>query len=749
MGIFKEETQIEKDCNELIKDLRKLSNNYSSYDIENFIYYIKDVRDKKVNNNFYEFDFLRSVIIKCLDENKENAYERFEELTELTKFLLPYGLETEDYEKTKNMIINFKGKFNESFYALFDDKTDFIQVHNILEKELFNENINDEIMSYALDVSPYCTNQKVLKAEIISFINAIKQEGSYEGISTYSEQRLVEMKKRKGIYPIDERTLAKISREVDKAQNLIRKIEILETKIGNYSQLVTAMTKDGKKELNETILESIKELNKLKGDTVTEVQEEIKHQVEEITEKLNQYLLELKSELKDNSNKVFEELLNECQKKIDNIKLMASSLSKDTTSELLRIKKTTEESVEKLKAYVEDEPLIKEAIKDAKNNDDIKEILLSLRESISPTVVSTQTSGILIPGNDRIVVPANPSVIIPNNGFNDNILPAFDERISFKERYKVIIDKKQKREAEGEFFHSMVDEVINCLMEGDWPYLWGPSGCGKSHIIKQVAELIGIELAENGKITDKYSIMAYNDPHGKFRATQAFVALTYGKLLSLDEFDNGNPDTQVVLNELYSGLLDAIKDPSKKRYVTFAEDMTVAINPNFRMISAGNTSGEGENEVFSSRGKLDESVQERMTPKRFNYDNRVEQRIFGEYTNWYNLFVNFRKACDEYALINGLSCAPGIITTRDASFIVKYINHNSKTVDQIFREKFIQVKDNEYLGKISSVLKNIYDIRSWKDASIPDDMELSEISEKTLAKKLIHDCEKTREERKR
>ena len=138
----------------------------------------------------------------------------------------------------------------------------------------------------------------------------------------------------------------------------------------------------------------------------------------------------------------------------------------------------------------------------------------------------------------------------------------------------------------------MVEEVINCVMEGDWVYLWGPSGCGKSYIIKQVASLVGIDYVENGKITDKYSIMAYNDPHGRFRATQAFIAILYGKLLSLDEFDNGNTDTQVVLNELYSGLLDTMEHPKKKRYITFAEDMTVAINPNFRMISAGNTSGE-------------------------------------------------------------------------------------------------------------------------------------------------------------
>ena len=234
--------------------------------------------------------------------------------------------------------------------------------------------------------------------------------------------------------------------------------------------------------------------------------------------------------------------------------------------------------------------------------------------------------------------------------------------------------------------------------------------------------------------------MAYNDPHGRFRATQAFVALVYGKMLSLDEFDNGNTDTQVVLNELYSGLLDVLGNPNKKRYVTFAEDMTVPISPNFRMISAGNTRGGGENQIFSSRGKIDEAVQERMTPKEFKYDNVVEQKIFGNYTNWYEIFIKFREACEIYAKQHGLDVAPGIGTTRDAAAIVKYINHNSKSIDQIMREKFTQTKERDYLSFLKKKFSEFYSLDADSLGKFTEPERLADADTMILAKSFIRTC---------
>ena len=751
MGIFSEETQEEKDYKRLLKVIK--GSNLSYEIIDKLVNYVTDIRDKKRNNDFFDFEFLEGVILEIANSQFQDSDEfitLFDELLKTIKFFLPEGIETPDYEAIKRMYIhNFCGSegilakdvFDQKFFSLFESRLDYLYIMNLIRDDESLVGKYRNIVNFALEVAPYCINQTVLKNEILSYINGLKNE--LGDIDTYSDKRLIEAKKRTGVYPVDEKTLAMISAEAEKAQGLITKLNVMQKKVDTYQDRVNSLTKTGVKEIKDSISSGKKDISDYTSTAVFDMKKAILEAKEELVSKLDEYLLTLEKSLKESSDEVFRQLLLDTEEKIKGIKIMAQGLSSTTTSELLRIQKATQDSVTKLKSYVETEPQLQEFLKSAADNEKIMEALKKFSElqvgAASQAVVGAPVSGIVIPGNDRLVVPASPQVIIPKEHTESIILPAFDENIPFDIRMQRILEEKKRREANGEFFHEMVEEVIRCILEGDWVYLWGPSGCGKSFVIKQVAELIGIDLVENGKITDKYSIMAYNDPHGHFRATQAFVALVYGKMLSLDEFDNGNTDTQVVLNELYSGLLDVLGNPNKKRYVTFAEDMTVPINPNFRMISAGNTRGGGENQIFSSRGKIDEAVQERMTPKEFKYDNLVEQKIFGQYKDWYEIFIKFREACDSYAKQNGLDVAPGIGTTRDAAAIVKYINHNSKSIDQIMREKFTQTKERDYLSFLRKKFREFYDLsENLDDFAVPS--KLCDADTMILAKSFVKVC---------
>ena len=699
--------------NDLLKAIKSSSINAESKKI--LISYVNEVKDNKRNNDFFEDEFLERVFLEILTSVQDNGERiNLSEIIKSIKFIFPFGMETEGYNLLKNMVITNLEKhdylFDNKLFSLFDNKRDYLEIINIILSKEEYEKYYEEIIEYAVTVAPYCQNQAILKQEVIAFIHKTERSSS---IDELKKDMLFEAKKRVGIYPIDEKTLSLIAAEARKAQALIRKLENLQERVNNHQQEVEAATKKG----------------------IDELQSFIDREKDLLVKKLDEYLLEIEKQLRESSDKVFKQVLLDAQRKINEVKLMAASLSSQATDEMLRVHKTIQE-------YVQNDPQVKQLIQDAGGEAKVKEILASLPNlqvtGASTVPVSTST-GIYIPGNDRIVVPMNGRVELPSE-IDTRIIAPFDESIPFDERMKFILDRMNERKAKGEIFHEMTEEVIRCVMEGDWVYLWGPSGCGKSYVIKQVASLLGIPLVENGKITDKYSVMAYNDPHGRFRATQAFVALVYGRMLSLDEFDNGNTDTQVVLNELYSGLLDVLENPERKRFVTFAEDMNVPINPNFRMISAGNTDGNGENEQWSSRGKIDESVQERMTPKRFHYDNQVEKIIFGSYSEWYDLFIKFREVCDKYAKKMNIDSAPGIVTTRDAAAIAKYIRHNSKTLDQVLREKFIQVKDDNYLNFIINTLKKMYSLDEIED--VPN-IRLSEYSSEMLAKKLVYSCNQT------
>ena len=534
----------------------------------------------------------------------------------------------------------------------------------------------------------------------------------------------MEIKKKNGIYPIDEATLASISQIAEEAQSLIKRLEVMKSKIESYEERATLATTNGKNEIDKKAKNATREL-----------QEGIDGALESLQKQLDEYLLMLQKDLKISSDEIFNSILKDTQDKVRNIKLYAEGLSGQTTTELLRIQRVAEEKVSELKNYVQNDSELRKMISEAASSEAVKQSIIDGNFKIGST---NQTGVVATPS---IVVPNNdigPSIKVPLDAVDRTILPAFDESIPFKERLEKILEIKEKREKNGELFHEKTEEVIKDIMEGDWVYLWGPSGAGKSYLADQVSSLIGIELLENRKITDEYTIMAYNDPYGRFRPTLAFEAVLYGKLLLNEEMDSDDPQYQVVLNKLYSGYLKTMEHLEEPKYISFGERMSVPVHPNFRLISTGNTKGLGANRAYSVRDKMDESVQERMVIKKIDYDNRVEERIFGNYTDWYNVFVNMRNACTQYSKEKGISEIEGMITTRDAEAIVRYINHSSKSVDQIIREKFTQNKDIVYLRSLSDYFKQIYDIKSSGEIILSDD--LANIDEKTLVKNLIYRC---------
>ncbi len=773
MGLFSEETQEEKDYKKLI---RVINSSRLPYDGQRqLVAYVSAVHNKERNNDFFEYEFLERVILNLIQENYTDGIEvsnTFDKVIDLVKFLLPQGLETPDYGPIKEMIINnFVNASNDikedvldkKLYALFNDRIDYLQlVRMIFEDPVLLENYA-LIIDYACNISPYCVNSRVLKSEIVSFMHGMNNEMG--DLEEFEQKRITEVKKRVGIYPIGEQTLSLISSEAEKAQALVEKLDAMHDHIDTYQSKLTTMTEEGTKVVKQSIKEGKKEISDYAKGAVSTLKQEVKKAQEDITQKLDAYLIELQQNLKVSSDQVFNQLLEDAQAKIRDIRLATRTMQTTTTSELLRVQEAANSSMDKIKDYLSSDENLKKLLKSVDQEEQIKDILSRLNDLQKQTVTITPTSEetveasaayqqkikeenqntVYLPGSSRLIVPMGPNVIVPKSGVVKGFLPAFDPSIPFHQRYEKIMEEKKQRMEKGELFHELTDEVLRCVMEGDWVYLWGPSGCGKSYLMEQTAELLGIDYVDNGKITNTYSVMGYNDPHGRYRATPAFVSVAYGKMLGLDEFDNGNSDTQVVLNGLYSGLLKTLNDPNKPHYTTFGEDMTVTMNPNFRMISAGNTNGEGENEEFSARAKLDEAVLERMTPIRFTYDNQVEKRIFREYDSWYQLFINFRKACDSWAKVQGKDSAAGIGTTRDAEAIAKYISNNSKSVDEIMRQKFIQTKDVDYLSHLEREFRKFYDI-TGSIGELKEPSNLAGASEKYLAKKFILNCQKGRKQ---
>ncbi|MBQ3307423.1 MAG: AAA family ATPase [Bacilli bacterium] len=745
MSIFNK-TDEEMKNEETYKKLRYLNSEiWSRNHLQDPIkYYLSDYVDKirrGYPNDFMDVDTLGRIVLKLIDSHYEDENDFQKHFNELIVTFHQVVEQSEDSKRMSDIFVSYfvgnggllyQKLYDEGLYSFFQNKNDYFDFMNKIMSDERLINLFPLIRNYLYSVSKYCLNQDILKRDIISFLDGLS---NYLGddYKEYSREQLEEAKKRIGIYQLNPKDLADVDSKLHRMEDYVSDFHDYRLQLENDKALITSMIDHGKSDI---IRESKKSVESLK--TMIEKQKKI------FMDTLDEHLLDIEEVLKDKSDETFRQILETYQSQVNEFRNLFKSYSLSTSKDLLAIQKASEESVKKLQDYVSSDPHLQELLTKAQEENVVREKIIQLvsrEEELMRVPEKKVVEEVTIPGYEqRIMVPYK-HMVLPSE-ITTITNPMFDERVPFSKRKETLLQRLEKREKEGEIFHKKVPQIAVDIMEGDWPYLWGPSGTGKSYMAKQVASLLGMDLTKAGKITEPYSILGYNDPQGRYQITPSFIAALYGNLLFLDELDNGNPDTQVVLNDIYSELLNKLDDPSEICEVTFGTDVNVDIHPNFRMIGAGNTSGEGENEAFSSRGKMDESIQERMTPIYIDYDNRVEQQILNDYPEWYKFFIDFRDACRKYADSMGYSSAQGITTTRDAAAIKKYIMHNSKSVDQVIAERFVQIKDSEYRKALGNTIADIYGI-SYQDCQNPNYKgSLEKVDRKVLAKKFITACKK-------
>lgn len=745
MGFFnKTEDEIkrseeQKKLKNLISYVNSLSSLLPSEEKSFFVNYLENIKNGS-RNDFDDVETLEYVIytiIKMLNDdypiNKIRDY--FNKVIDIYGQIVSEN--RDNYEKNKEIFLEqFMGIdgiishniFDNAMYAMFDNKDDYFEIVNIINKnDLLIENYG-YIKKYISSVCKYCINQDILKRDIISYLNKFDYviDADYE---KYNNEELENAKRRIGVYNISQKELASCDYSLRRIESYLEQFEIYMNEIEEKKSSISNIILNGQKIIRQEEIASIDKIKNL-----------IEQEKQLLTKRLDEYLLELEEIMKDKSDETFRQILSTYKKQVADFQALFKGYSMAASKDLLAIQKATEESVNVLKNYVNNEPQLKELLSKAEEQNSVRQKIVEL-VSKEEKLLEFEKQNVHIEGYNRVMVPYGP-MTLPET-VTTNVIDAFDDNVPLKLRMEKIEEKMKQNEEKGEIYHSKTMQIVGDLIEGDWPYLWGPSGTGKSHLMQQVADLIGIDFKKAGKITEKYSLLGYNDPQGRYITTPTFVAALYGSLLLLDEFDNGNQDTTLVLNDIYSELLNKISHPNRTCQVIFGNDIPVDINPNFRLISAGNTCGEGENSIFSSRGKIDESLQERMTPIFIDYDSRVEEKILNAYPEWYNFFINFRKACSNYALNNGLETALGTATTRDASALRKYIDHDIKTVDQILFEKFIQIKKSEYKSALARDIAKMYDISCNGNLENPEyNGSLTTVSGKVLAKKFVYYCKK-------
>ena len=171
----------------------------------------------------------------------------------------------------------------------------------------------------------------------------------------------------------------------------------------------------------------------------------------------------------------------------------------------------------------------------------------------------------------------------------------------------------------GEVRHAIFDEV-NAYLNSDDPsdravYLFGPAGSGKNVICEQLARENGIEFYYTNSVMDATELEGYRDAAGVYHETEFYRAFVNGGLFMLDEADGSVPEALIRINAALAN-----------RYFVFG-GTRVKAHPEFRVVAAGNTTGNGATEVYNGRVKLDGATLDRFWGVEMDYDPRVEAKV--------------------------------------------------------------------------------------------------------------------------
>lgn len=159
-------------------------------------------------------------------------------------------------------------------------------------------------------------------------------------------------------------------------------------------------------------------------------------------------------------------------------------------------------------------------------------------------------------------------------------------------------------------------ELIQTCIKSDIPvYLVGPSGSGKNYIVQEIAKELNLDFYFTNSVQQEYKITGFIDAGGVYHETEFYKAFKNGGIFFLDEMDASIPEVLILLNAAIAN-----------RYFEFPNGRIEA-HSKFRVVAAGNTTGNGANEVYNGRLVLDSSTLDRFAIIEIDYNKEIELNL--------------------------------------------------------------------------------------------------------------------------
>lgn len=592
----------------------------------------------------------------------------------------------------KNKYIFPEGKDFSNLMSSFNDKSlavEFLR-HIYSEKNIQDVEVTNKLINYLIKARQYYVDDRALLTSAINLINSVNEEdftlGNSDKINKLTDKKIIEDKKANGIYNVDEFTLEELDKKLVEFGELASTLENL---VEITDQQIKLMREESKKNNDEIAIIRLNTLKKLKQEA-NKILTNFDANYLELLNKEKESILHQKDIL-------MADIETEIEKKKLELQAIASSVGQRIAIELGRIRQQSDYSIEQMQEFISNNEEVKKMFDVAKEDKAFLSRLAKMDNIPMPNINATGAviaqTGIAVP---NIIIPKEERIV------SEKINYYFDKSIPFKDRFGQLMALKQEDiEKNGAIYHEKFDDLVTMVLNNNTPYMYGPSGCGKTFMVqKQFANLIGLNVVTNGYITYESDILGFNNANGIYVPSNFYRCYKYGDMLFLDELDNSISSSTVVLNSF----IGKGEDSS----YTFPDGDRIKRHPNFRILAAGNTRGNGRTVSHNTRQKLDEAVLQRLTPIEIDYDNRIEKKILEKYPDWYNFAINFRDALKEIKLDgNDGPNYKGTITTRDIVSIKGYKDDNSFSDDKIIEYEVIENKDPDYLNEILTEMERL------------------------------------------
>jgi len=188
------------------------------------------------------------------------------------------------------------------------------------------------------------------------------------------------------------------------------------------------------------------------------------------------------------------------------------------------------------------------------------------------------------------------------------------------------------------------DFILNVVHNGIGVYLVGPAGTGKSYTAGVIANALGYSIEQGNyypvpKVTYAEQLTGYMDANGHYVEGVMYKAMKQGALLFVDELDASDAAALVAINTAIAN-----------RVYTFPNLEVVKAADSFKVIAAGNTYGNGADNLYTGRNAIDASTLDRFMTLRVDYNRAVEMAQTGNNAALVDYVHDVRRAAAACAL---------------------------------------------------------------------------------------------------